>query len=396
MHENARKIAELITKYLYGNLDEEGARELDLWRQESVANQHLFERLTSGELLTSIHDSMGFEKQIFARIERKIELNEPETADGSVRRMGWRWLVAASLVLSVAIGSYMTFFSAGKSEVAKTGETIKNDVAPGSYKAKLQLADGRIIVLDSASIGELAKQGSVAIKNLNGQLVYDAQGNNAEKVSNRLSTNIGESYAIVLSDGSKIWLNSGSSIKYPVSFADNERVIEASGEIFLEVVKDARRPFRVTVMQEGKNKYDVEVLGTTFNVMAYAGEPIQTTLVEGKVVVTSDNNKKLLIPGQQASLNEQGAIQVLNDVDVDRVTAWKDQTFYFDDDDLKTIMRQLSRWYGIEAEYEGTIPDKRFGGLVSRNKNLSEVLKVFEQSGIRFRIEGKKVIFTMD
>jgi transmembrane sensor len=395
MQENARRIADLISKYLYGYLDEKGERELDLWKQESKENQELFEKLTSGELLKSIHDSGVLEKQIFEKVEKKIELNEQGISDGSVRKISWRWLVAASVVLSVAVGSYLTFFSAGKTQVAKVPEAIKNDVAPGSYKARLTLADGSVVILDSDA-GELAKQGNVAVKNLNGQLVYDEQGKNAEEILNTLSTNIGESYAIVLSDGSKVWLNSGSSIKYPVSFGEKERVIEASGEIFLEVAKDATRPFRVEVVQEGADKYEVQVMGTIFNLTAYPGEGIQTTLLRGKVAVTSNKEKKLLIPGQQANLNEKGDFQVLNDVDVDRITAWKDQTFYFDDDDLKTIMRELSRWYRIEAVYEGAVSDKRFSGLVSRNKNLSEVLKVVEQYGIRFRIEGKKVIFTAE
>jgi len=273
---------------------------------------------------------------------------------------------------------------------------VTNDVAPGSYKAKLTLADGSVVVLDSAA-GELAKQGNVSVKNENGQLVYNAQGKNTKVLYNTLSTSNGESYSTLLADGSRIWLNSGSSVKYPVAFGGDERVIEASGEIFLEVAKDAKLPFKVQVLQDAVKRCEVQVLGTSFNVMAYPDESqIETTLIEGKIAFATGSMKKLLVPGQQIALNSQDNVEVSNDVNTDMITAWKNQDFYFKSNDLKTIMRHLARWYGIEVQYEGKTTNERFTGQISRNKNLSEVLRMIEQSGVSFKIEGKKVTVKLD
>lgn len=397
MQEKSHRVADLITRYLYGKLDEEGAADLESWKSESPENQELFDSLTSNELIESIKKSAALEKDIFSKIEHKIQTGEGRDQSGNGRIFTWRWLVAASIIFLVIIGSYLAFNS-GASEMSQAVDTAKtsSDVAPGSYKAKLTLNDGSIVILDSA-VGELAKQGHAVVKNEKGQLIYDVSADSksfkeVHEVYNTLSTSIGEAYMMKLSDGSEIWLNSGSSVKFPVLFTASERIISVSGEVYLNVAKDSKRPFKVEVLQEGGKKCEVQVLGTSFNVMAYPDEQkIETTVLEGKIVFTNGSIKRSLIPGQQVTLDEQGVVKIWNEVKTDVITAWKNEDFYFKSNDLKAIMRHLARWYGIQVQYEGPITEELFSGQISRNKNLSEVLKLIQQSGIKFRVEGKKV-----
>lgn len=393
MYEKSREIIQLIAKYLNNELDETGSGHLARWRQESPENNELFERLTSEqELFSNVQSSYGLEQKIFEKVKAKgVDLHEGTNDVGKIRRMSWRWLVAASVVTLIAMVSYMALVKNKSEQPQVAVAELVGDVAPGSFKAKLTLGDGSVVSLDKNESRELAKQGNATVRNDNGQLVYVAQGQPGQVIHNILSTSIGESYATVLADGSKLWLNSGSSVKFPVAFLGNERVIEASGEIYLEVSKDAKRPFKVKVIEKGK-EFEVQVLGTQFNIKAYADEPtVQTTLIEGAIVIANNSGTKKLKPGQQAVISNNGSMQLLNDVNIDAITAWRDETFQFERDNLESIMREIARWYGVQIEYEGQIPAKTFSGMVSRKRNLSEVLKILEANNVKFRIEGKKV-----
>jgi ferric-dicitrate binding protein FerR (iron transport regulator) len=283
-------------------------------------------------------------------------------------------------------------------QVAKENEQpappVMRDIAPGGSKAILTLADGSEVVLEDASNGDITKQKNVTIsKTKNGQLVYrvggDAQpAENKIPAFNTIKTPVGGQYRVVLSDGTKVWLNSGSSIKFPVTFIGNERSVEIEGEAYFEVARDKKRPFKVL-----SDNQVVEVLGTHFNVNAYRDEPnIKTTLAEGSVKVSSDGISNTIIPGQQIRLSRKSHAMNIVAVDTDAATSWKDGLFVFNDEGIHSIMRKISRWYGVDVVFQNDINEK-FGGVISRFENVSQVLKILEVTEtIHFKIEKRRII----
>ncbi|SFE40764.1 FecR family protein [Chitinophaga sp. CF118] len=297
-----------------------------------------------------------------------------------------KWLVAAAVAILVAGTVY--FFLPRKEHVI----TVSNkpaDIAPGGNKAILTLADGSVVTLDSAQ-HTLPTQGAALVRNgANGELLYQAQGGVAENVFNTLSTPRGGQYQLTLSDGSKVWLNASSSIRFPAAFTGNKREVTITGEVYFEVALKADAPFRVIIA--GGNA--VEVLGTSFNINAYGEEvKLKTTLLTGAVKVIHENNSQLLKPGQQAQLNKQEQLQVINGADLDAVMAWKNGLFNFSNADLQEVMRQLERWYDITVVYEGNIPQRQFNGEMERNLQLSQVLNILKKSNVNFRVEGRKLV----
>ncbi|WP_316816153.1 FecR family protein [Pedobacter nyackensis] len=275
-------------------------------------------------------------------------------------------------------------------------ELVSHDIPPGGNKAVLTLADGKTITLNEAADGELVKvEGMVIRKTGQGQLVYEVVGNDASAAAgsyNTISTPKGGTYQIILPDGTKVWLNAASKLKFPTSFVSlNERKVELSGEAYFEVTKDASQPFRVLTV-----KQEVQVLGTHFNISSYAEESaVKTTLFEGSVKVKNLQGVKeghiILKPGQQSIINE-GVIKVTK-ADVDEVLAWKNGVFVFNDEPLESIMKKVSRWYDVEVIYEGVDKNKLFGGSVSRFDNVSKVLRQLELTGgVHFKIEEGRII----
>jgi hypothetical protein len=271
-----------------------------------------------------------------------------------------------------------------------------NDVAPGRNKAVLLLADSTSIVLDDSDTGMLAQQGSTRIlKLVNGQLTYKAPiGARLQATSrplyNVISTPRGGQYQVILPDGSKVWLNAASSLRFPTTFTGKERIVMLTGEAYFDIAPNRNMPFRV---QAGDTK--VEVLGTQFNVMAYENEDrINTTLLEGSIRVSGQKGEGLkLKPGQQATmlLNASGAIAT-HEADTESVVAWKNGVFQFDGNDIQTIMRQIERWYDVDIHYAGKAPEGHYSGTVGRDKSLLKVLRIFEEEGdIKFKIEGKNL-----
>lgn len=298
-----------------------------------------------------------------------------------------RIAVAASILLCLSVGLYLAMRN---NEPQQFTVSAKNDVKPGRNKAILTLADGSVIDLDNAKTGEIAAQNGIIVrKTTNGKLEYivkDVANANQAISTNLISTPRGGQYEVTLPDGTKVWLNAASSLKYPSSFAKNERKVELQGEAYFEVAKDKNRPFRVATKQQ-----TVEVLGTHFNISAYNDETqVKTTLLEGAVNVSSGTNSLKLKPGQQALLNLADAKLRLNpNVDVDKEMAWKNDLFAFDNDDLKTIMRQISRWYDLDVVYQGKITDEKYVGEIPRNSNLSEVFKILELNHVHIDAKGK-------
>ena len=314
-----------------------------------------------------------------------------------------KWLhVAAAIIILISISGY--FFNkwnrSAKDEIVKTEpiQELNNDVLPGGNKAILTLANGSQIVLDSAANGIVAQQGNTEVMKLaNGQLVYKGAGDQANEVLyNTMVTPAGGQYRLILPDGSRVWLNAVSSIRFPTAFIGKERTVEITGEAYFEIAKDLSRPFRVLVRPvSGNGVMEVAVLGTHFNINSYRDEPtIKTTLLEGSVKVSMGTSLTFIKPGQQAQLNNSGIIKVINDADVAEAVAWKDGRFEFNDADLKTIMRQVMRWYDVDVDYQGNIPDRYFTADISRNKTLSGVLTILKLSDVDFKLEGKKLTVT--
>ncbi|MBS1500586.1 MAG: FecR domain-containing protein [Bacteroidetes bacterium] len=311
----------------------------------------------------------------------------------NVTRLWPRIAAAASLLLLLSVGGYLILHKA--KETKQTQSLAQNqihDIAPGGNKATLTLSDGRKIILSDAHNGTIASQGQTLInKTADGKLVYAGHSPSGTgsgelpAVYNTLTTKRGEQYQVILPDGSKVLLNAASSLRYPVAFTGTERLVELTGEGYFEVVHDSKNPFKVKV-----NGEIVEDVGTHFDLNAYSDEPaVRTTLLEGSVKVSGGNSMVMIKPGEQAILKND-AIRVVN-ADVDDAVAWANGLTTFESDDIYGVMRQVSRWYDVQVEYQGVMPQKHFSGAVSRAANLSEVLKVLELSGIHFKVQGKTI-----
>lgn len=327
-----------------------------------------------------------------------------------VRRMRWRrWAVAAALAaLLLACYWVLEFQMTPKNKPVAEQQGPEDVAAPDKNRAFITLGNGNILYLDSVDNGELALQGAVQLrKNGDGEIVYatspgrsSLMEGNRNLIYNTLNNPRGSRVIdIILSDGSRVWLNAGSSLTYPVQFADDKREVSITGEAYFEITKQSgkgssRLPFVVT-----KDEMSITVLGTQFNVNAYEDEEdIKVTLLEGSVKVGSAKvsdlsaaNSIVLQPGQQAIVSRQYAISTASSVDVESVVAWKSGFFSFRNADLPTVMRQIARWYDVDIAYEAEIPNRRFGGEISRMDNISKVLRVLEESKVKFRIEGKRV-----
>lgn len=313
---------------------------------------------------------------------------------GTPFRIQWvRYAAAAAvIILATTFAFYKTRKQPSDSQQITKKTHITTDVPPGGNRALLVLADGVGIPLDSTRNGLLASTGGGKIvKTDDGKLTVSA-GNPADGplLRNLLTTPKGGQYQITLSDGSRAWLNASSSIRFPATFAAHERRVEITGEVFFEVTKDKKRPFRVKFSDS-----EVEVLGTSFNVMAYPDEEAsKTTLLEGSVRLSNAGKSRMLTPGEQGAIRSDGAI-VTAAVDTRQETAWREGLFYFRDSGIREIMRDASRWYDIEVEYRGKIPERQFTGKVSRNVNISELLNMLRYAGVRSTIENQKVIISM-
>lgn len=275
---------------------------------------------------------------------------------------------------------------------------IVNDIEAGDDKAILTLGDGTRIILDDAQNGLLANQGGNSIlKTAEGELIYsfsNESGNHAIEgtteniIFNTIETPKGGKFQVVLPDGSKVWLNAASSLRFPVAFSGSKRHVELKGEAYFEVAHDDSKIFEVNTRNQV-----VQVLGTHFNINAYSDEPtVNTTLLEGSVRVSDlrTNISQLLKPGEQSKLSER--IEVINVKNTSEAVAWKEGYFQFDEADIQTVMRQIERWYDVTIVYEGEIRNYRFGGEIERSLSLLQVLKILEKTKVHFRLEGREVI----
>lgn len=358
-------------------------------------------------------------KRIFAEISQSI--SEP-VSSSSYRIQSW--FAAAAVIIAVfAAGLYFSSetketkqYLADKviseprtasplrnaspvyDEVEDQESVMVNDIEAGENKAILTLGDGSKIILDDAKNGILANQGGNSVlKAAEGEVIYSflsevkdppVEDLNAPVIYNTIETPKGGKFQIKLPDGSKVWLNAASSLRFPTVFNGSKRQVELKGEAYFEVSPDKSKIFEVNTRNQV-----VQVLGTHFNINAYLDEPtVNTTLLEGSVRVSDlrTNISQLLKPGEQSQLSEQ--IEVINLKNTNEAVAWKEGYFQFDEADIKAVMRQIERWYDVSVVYEGDVPNYRFGGEIERNLSLLQVLKVLEKTKVHFRLEGREVI----
>jgi len=327
-------------------------------------------------------------ERIWSKVETRLKPT-PSIPLTHTKRRWWTYAAAASVIgIACAGGAWLWLSRNHPTPTPVTTRAVAAaDIRPGGNKAVLTLDDGRKIDLGTTANGFVADQGTTKVAKLSdGQLAYNKEKTSDVKppsiAYNILSTPKAGQFTLLLPDGTHVWLNNASTLRYPVAFAGPDRTVELAGEAYFEVAKDAAHPFRVKV-QSGT---DVQVLGTSFNIMAYTDEPTErTTLIDGSVRVTGNNQSTLLKPAEQTALDAQGKLQVIPDVNVQEVIAWKNGFFHFDHASLETTMRQLARWYDIDVEYRGQFTEQAFNGRIQRDLPLKDVLKGLR---IQTRIAG--------
>ena len=327
------------------------------------------------------------------------QLNPEKGKVVPILRRGWVSIAAAVVLV---IGGFLVFNLIKKTDANRDVVTIDTSKQvdasqqasdPGSNKAILTLADGSTIILETAANGTLTQQGnSKIVKPAEGKLAYNLlDEKTTEVLYNSIATPRGGQYQVIFSDGSKVWLNAASSLRFPAGFTGNERKVELVGEAYFEVSKNASMPFKVAIAGKG----EVEVLGTHFNVHAYHDEETaHTTLLEGSVRVTglSTGDSHIINPGEQAQVDGKGQISINKNADTEQAIAWKNGTFNFSNADLEMVLRQLSRWYDVDIKFEGAVPQRKFAGEIQRDLKLPQVLKLLEKNNVFCKLEGKTLI----
>jgi transmembrane sensor len=339
-------------------------------------------------------DTMGNPQRVSDELKGRIEQikDRPVQKDKNFPPYVYLIGLAASVLIVFAV---FLKFDKGPDTSHQT-VLLKKAIVPGGNKATLTLADGRQIILDQTQNGRLANEKNILIsKSGNGKLVFQSIGqilDPADSMSrNVVSTPNGGQYEVNLSDGTKVWLNARSSLKFPAAFKGKTRKVELSGEAYFEVAKNPEQPFIVS-----SDHMNVKVLGTHFNVKAYDDDQqSRTTLLEGSVSLSSGHGQALLKPGQQGLLNQRtGKLAVSAAPDGgEGSVAWKNGDFMFVNEDIYTVMRQISRWYDVDIEYKGDFKDLQFRGVISRFKNITEVLKLLQLTdAVHFKVVGRRVI----
>jgi ferric-dicitrate binding protein FerR (iron transport regulator) len=403
--EEIEYLAALLLKQLRHEITVAELQYLENWKASHPSHALISEQVNNSEQLLS--DLLAMKQvDLESRWHQITAQIDPVSKPVPLYRR-WYTYAAAALVLLVAGAITWPYVIPKRSlpPIVENKEYTSADfsVPPGGNKAMLTLANGKVIELENAANGKLAQQGNAAIVKLkDGELKYEQVpgASSTEAIVNTLSTPRGGQYSVVLPDGSKVWLNAASSIKYPTNFSAKERRVVITGEAYFNVAKlpgeeGKRKPFIVDVQSptgEG-TVAEMEVMGTQFNIMAYNEErTIATTLVNGKVKVSANNNYKLLGAGQQAQISMgSDDIKVVRVEDLDDALAWKNGFISLNNSDIKYIMRTLSRWYNIEVKFPGKVPGFKFNGTISRSENISTVIKTLEYNGVHFKLQKNSI-----
>lgn len=382
---NKKDFIQLLKKYRLGTATKEEKRFIE-------AYYDLFEVESGTEDLLEKEERERLKQEIRENIKKEKALPEGGKKVGIITL--YIRGAAAAIVILVLLGSGFYLIQQQNSQ-SKEKETIvqkkiKEEIHPGGQKAVLTLGNGQKVKLDSNSQGKLTQQSFVKINIDSGSLVYDSEKDSNLKITyNTITTPYGGEYRITLSDGTKVWLNAGSSLHYPVKFNGNKRGVKLTGEGYFEVAQNEDHPF--VVEAEGM---EIKVLGTHFNVEAYPEEnTVSTTLASGAIKVVKNSKTKLLAPGEQAVLNKREKKLVVKKVNVKQILAWKNAMFYFNNTNIQEIMKKISRWYNVKTKYEAQdLKNKNFSGVISRYKDVGALLKRMELTGtIDFKIEGKVI-----
>ena len=382
--DHQKELQKIIQRYVSGTATADEILFVEKYYQYLDKHENVLDQIAAEDIAKMADDN-------FLAIKAKI--NAPQK--NKVVSL-YKYISAAAVLLLI---SGITFVFLNKAKPVLKSEFATNkqlDVLPGSDKAILTLADGSKIVLDEHTSANISNKDGLKIsRTKEGQLIYTILDQTDVKTPSTISYNTiqtpkGGQYQVILPDGTKVWLNAASSLKYPEVFTGAERRVELTGEAYFEVAKNKAKPFHVK-----NHNQDVEVLGTHFNIDSYLDDnTIKTTLLEGSVRVSNGKSVRILKPGEQAIAEASGAgsIRLVANVDTDDETAWKNGLFQFSNADLKTILNQLERWYDINIDYS-SIPDKKYNGMVPRKAKLSEVLKMLEKTGnIKFEIvEGRNL-----
>jgi transmembrane sensor len=388
-------IFQLLYRRLRGEILDKSAQEmLDDWIDQSPENKALYDEVMNSEEFKKDVKRMMQIDSIAAW--NKLRKSIPESDRPKVVPFYRRYAAAIVLFLLLgATGAYYGFFkkSVDNNSIATENRKIiqPSEVKPGTEGGILRLADGRILDLEKMEEGAVVTQGNVIITKKDGKIEYGVSDPAGETPTGLNMTRAPRKnrFRVVLSDGTIAWLNSQSSIEYPVVFTSKERRVSITGEVYFEVAKNPNKPFKVDIFAGNAKKAEVTVLGTHFNINAYDDEPlIRTTLLEGSVSIRHGDDTRVLRPGQQAQLNESGAVQVVN-ADIDKVTAWHENNFYFKGDNIEAIMRQVARWYDVQFELDSKVATQRYTGSISRDQSVKAVFDLLQRvgnGGIHFEI----------
>jgi transmembrane sensor len=381
----------LIKKYLEGTATPEEEALLQSWYLDMARDQPSIPREQEPD-----YPTIGAEilQKLRAEQQELPALDQPKAKP--IIRIWPRVAVAAAILLALSLGSLLVLHKKPEPAVVEAQPT-NNDLPPAGIRATLTLLDGKTIPLDSTQNNSLAQQGNTTLQSHDGRLSYSpVQPTKPDTTQhttpgyNTLTTTPGEHYAVVLPDGTKAWLNAGSSIVYPITFAGNERRVTVTGEVYLEIVHNPKQPFRVTVKGQ-----TVEDIGTHLDIKAYDDDStINTTLLEGSVKLHKGPASVTLKPGQQATIRPNDNAFQLKATDTVSAIGWVNGYFSFDRADIQTVMHEMARWYNVQVIFKGTLPKTMFKGKVYRNINASEALKILSYFGVHFRIEGKTIIVT--
>jgi ferric-dicitrate binding protein FerR (iron transport regulator) len=390
--QTVRQLQQLIKKYLSGRSTPEESKFLERWYDHF--DQRLVEKDADSQAARADAER---DLQLLAELNERIDRQEKGRIIPlkSNFRMG---LAAAAVIGVLVIGAYWYRTASRDKDRGRTDRRLaakRPDKAPGTNNAILTLANGQQLVLGATSNGALSRQGNTTILQTDsGSVTYRPTNNSADAVLyNMLTTPRGGQYHLVLSDGTGVWLNSASSLRFPARFTGDSRQVELDGEGYFEVTKDAAHPFRLMI-----HSMQVDVLGTSFDVMAYSNEQdSKTTLVNGSVRLTGGGTSSILLPGQQGAIRksagnkEEDGISV-TEADLEETLAWKEGKFRFVNADIQTIMRQIERWYDITVVYQGSLPARRLSGAFSRKQNVSNLFEALEDvSDAQFTISGNTV-----
>lgn len=386
------RVIELTWKYLRAELTEGDRRDLESWLEDPYNRERFENRITTESILEGITMLESAKKDL-----QQMEWN-PEN-DGQLIRMiplekrsqvtkSKFYRIAAAAALVLAVGTVWLWNMSRKEKPNENTKQVASiRLPPGGNKAMLILADGSSLELTDAKKGEIAKQaGSDVVKDEDGEVTYRKSESRGEIGNNTISTPRGGQYRVVLPDGSKVWLDAKSSIQFPTVFTGKDRVVTLQGQGYFETVKDAAHPFIVTT-----GKMRIQVLGTSFDIMAYDDEEIsKTSLVTGSIAVTGGDKRIVLKPEQESSIDRNGTINV-GKFDPEQVLAWKNGFLEFDGADIRTVMRAVSRWWDLDVQYETATDTHAFTGQLDKNLDAGAALQILTTSGYHFKIDGRKI-----